>query len=121
MDSLCKAFPYVGIIQIRFVQWESNTYRISAAIFGAFEFVVLDLRQQACVLRIQKQPNISRRTVQSSFCGVDFHSGAELAVGNTLCITKGDDKAWVKINLQKPAWVRFPLDMGRRSHLPLSP
>jgi hypothetical protein len=71
-----------------------NPHRISATLFGAFEFVVLDLRQQACVLRAQNLSNIARRNVQSSFSGADFRTGAALTAENTLRIFKGNNKAW---------------------------
>ena len=76
------------------VQRESNPCRISAALFGAFGLVVLDLRRQACVLRVQNPSNIPRRNVQSSFFGADFRTGAALTAGNTLRIAKGNNKAW---------------------------
>ena len=57
------------------VQRESNPCRISVALFGAFGLVVLDLRRQACVLRVQNPSNIPHRNVPCSFFGADFRSG----------------------------------------------
>ena len=70
------------------VQRESNTHRISADLFGSFGLVVLALRQQGCVLRIQNPANISRRNVRSSFAGADFCPYEKLDAGNTWRIAK---------------------------------
>ena len=74
---------HAGNKLVNLVQRESNTYRISAALFGPFGLVVLDLRQQACVLLAQNHPNISRRNVLCSFFGADFRSDEALASENT--------------------------------------
>jgi hypothetical protein len=79
-----------------------NTYRISTVIFGAFWLVVLDLRQQACVLRTKNHPNIPRRNVQSSFFGMDFLPEEALTAGNTWCIPKVNNEVWVTIHPKKP-------------------
>ncbi len=42
----CIMTSYGGITRIRSVQRESNTHRISAALFGAFGLVVLALRRR---------------------------------------------------------------------------
>ena len=76
------------------VQRESNPCRISVALFGAFGLVVLDLRRQACVLRVQNPSNIPHRNVPCSFFGADLRSGEALTAGNTLRIAKGNNKAW---------------------------
>ena len=72
-----------GIGHYFLVQRELNTCRISAALLVPFGLVVLDLRQQACVLRIQNHPNIARRNVPCSFFGADFRSDEALAAENT--------------------------------------
>jgi hypothetical protein len=87
-----------------------NTHRISAVLFGAFGLVVLALRQQGCVLRIQNPSNIPRRNVRSSFAGADFRPDENLAAGNTLRIAKDNDDVWAEIRPSKPMRVRLPLD-----------
>ena len=62
--------------------------------FGAFGLVVLDLRQQASVLRTQNHPNIARRNVRSSFFIADFLPDEALSAGNTLCIPKVNNEVW---------------------------
>ena len=84
-------------------QQDLNLYRIPAARFGAFCLVVLALRQQGCVRRTKNPSNLVRRYVRSSFFGEDFCSGKEVAAGNTLCISKANDAAWVEIRPKKPA------------------
>jgi len=92
------------------VQRESNTHRISAALFGAFGLVVLALRQQGCVRPIQNRANISRRNVRSSFAGADFRSDEKLDAGNTRRIAKDNCDIWAEIRPSKPMRVRLPLD-----------
>ena len=78
--------------------------------FGAFGLVVLDLRQQAGVLRTQNHPNISRRNVRSSFFRADLLPDEALSAGNTLCIPKVNNEVWGTIRLKKPTCVRLLLD-----------
>ena len=92
------------------VQRELNTHRISAALFGSFGLVVLALRQQGCVLRIQNPANISRRNVRSSFAGADFCPDEKLDAGNTWRIAKDNYEVWAEIRPAKPIRVRLPLD-----------
>ena len=103
-----------GNLPVRFlillVQRESNTHRISAALFGSFGLVVLALRQQVCVLRTQNSTSISRRNVRSSFDGADFRPDEKLDAGNTLRIAKDNCDVWAEIRPAKPMRVRLPLD-----------
>ncbi len=92
------------------VQRESNTHRISAALFGSFGLVVLALRQQGCVLRDQNPLNIPRRNVRSSFAVADFRPDEKLDAGNTRRIAKGNCDVWAEIRPSKPMRVRLPLD-----------
>ena len=85
------------MLQFLSVQGESNPHRITAALSGAFGFIVLDLRQQACVLCIQNHPNNSRRNVLCSFFGADFRPDEALAAGNTWRILKANNEVWAYI------------------------
>lgn len=92
------------------VQRELNTHRISVALFGSFGLVVLALRQQGCVLRIQNPSNIPRRNVRISFAGADLRTDKTLAAGNTVRIAKDNADVWAEIRPSKPMWVQLPLD-----------
>ena len=83
------------------VQREPSPCRISAALFGAFGLVVLDLRRQACVLRVQNPSNIPRRNVLCSFFGADFRTDEALTAGNTWRIVKGNNDVWAEIRPNK--------------------
>ena len=95
------------------VQRESNPHRITAALSGAFGFIVLDLRQQACVLCIQNHPNNSRRNVLCSFFGADFRPDEALAAGNTWRILKANNEVWAYIRPIKTDAGSIPVGPGR--------
>jgi hypothetical protein len=85
-----------------------NPHRLTAALLGAFHFVVLALRQQGFVRRSENPSKIACCEVQSSFCGADFRSGNEKPEANPRRICKGFEAAWAEICPQKPARVRLP-------------
>ena len=95
--------------EVFLVQQESNTYRISATLFVPFGLVVLDLRQQACVLRDQNHPNIASRNVLCSFFGADFRPDEALAAGNTWRILKANNEVWAYIRPIKTDAGSIPL------------
>jgi len=99
------------------VQRESNPHRITAALSGAFGFIVLDLRQQACVLCIQNHPNNSRRNVLCSFFGADFRPDEALAAGNTWRILKANNEVWAYIRPIKTDAGSIPVGPGRKRSL----
>ena len=67
---------------VKSVQWESNTRRISAELFGPFGLIVLALREQGGVLCGENASDISRRNVLCSFFGADFRPGKALTAEN---------------------------------------
>ena len=81
-----------------------------AALFGPFGLVVLDLRQQACVLRDQNHPNIASRNVLCSFFGAVFRSDKALAAENIQIFSRTITMYGRKSARIKPIRVRFPLD-----------
>ena len=96
------------------VQRESNTSRIWAALSGVFGLIVLALRQQGCVLCIQKHPNISPPNVLCSFFGAEICSDEALAAENPCWIVKANNNVRADFRPRKTDWGSTPIGLRRR-------